>query len=108
MAEWDRGRLLGRSRPWPYVGVRITPRQTDQGRRRELTAAVSPVRTAFTDTRTATWPAWQYVTPPPAETAVDPEALAMALWARLREVWDLAAPALDQLHAGRRDGAAPP
>lgn len=98
VAEWERSRLLSGTRTWPYVGVRITPRQKDAERRQAVAAAVAPARRAFTDARTSTWPAWQYVVPASSGAGVDPGELAADVWRRLNELWQLTALALDALH----------
>ena len=101
VAEWDRGRLLGATRPWPYVGVRISPSQSDQGRKRAVADAVRNTRAVFAEPRLPSWPAWRYVSPPGTVRQVDPEALATGAWKALRELWALVAHDLDVLHESR-------
>jgi hypothetical protein len=102
-AGWDRGRLLSSTLTWPYVGVRLSPRQKDPQRRAAVLGAVSHVRTTFSEKPTNAWPVWEYIRPGETDSGVDPEELATKVWARLRELWNLAAKDIDELHGLRHD-----
>lgn len=99
LIEWERARLLSPNRPWPYVGVRISPSQQDSARRQRVADALADVRRSLGAQRAQAWPAWRYVTPPGDCRDVDPAALANNAWTALRQFWDAAAPTIDALLA---------
>jgi hypothetical protein len=101
VVEWERPRLLrpGRNQ-WPFVAVRMPRTQEDPQRRRQVTEAMGQVHGQLKGGRKADvpWPYWRYVTPPSDAPAFDPAALLTSLLASFRELWEVAAPVLDELH----------
>ncbi|WP_324276374.1 hypothetical protein [Blastococcus brunescens] len=98
--EWERPRLLKPGRnTWPFVAVRLPRSQEDPQRRRQVTEAVAPVHAQLKGGRKEiVWPYYRYVLPPTGAPALDPAAYLTGLVASFRELWDVAAPALDALH----------
>ncbi|CCH89527.1 protein of unknown function [Modestobacter italicus] len=98
--QWERARLLATgSNEWPYVAVRLPADTADEERRRQISEAMRPVRAQLKGSSGRTFPFWRYVQSPPG-ASLDPSALVLQVLASFRELWDLAAPALDRLHHG--------
>lgn len=96
--EWDRSKLLSPSKPWPYVGVRLSPSQVDPARRQRIFEALADFRRSTGAQRSQTWPAWRFLPAPGDGRAVDPAALAGDAWSALQDLWKATAPVLDALH----------
>jgi hypothetical protein len=98
--QWERARLLTASRnEWPFVGILIAETVQDQERRSDIAAALGPVRSALKGDMTYHWPFWRYVTPPATAQSLDPAGLARQAVEAFRQLWDIAAAVLDQLHS---------
>lgn len=111
--EWERTALLvpKSSNPWPYVAVRVARRQEDVVRRQAVFDAVAGLRReiGFSPSRKVTgqWPMWRYVKIP-STPGIDPSALAEASLNALQELWQRAAPLLDELHTTHMSAASRP
>ena len=99
--EWERPRLLrpGRNQ-WPFVAVRMPRTQDDAQRERHIIEAMGQVHSQLKGGRKADvpWPYYRYVTPPSDSPSFDPAAFLADVVASFRELWHVAAPALDALH----------
>lgn len=100
--EWELDALLvPGANCWPFVGVRSEVVDKDKQRWSELVAALTPARAQLRAEKSKPWPLWRYEEPPAEAEGVDPEAIALGLLRSLRQVWDVAAPALDAVHPPR-------
>lgn len=98
---WQNRALLkpGSENEWPYVGVRMSHKQKDVGRREDVSRKLLPLKNkGYLCSRvTNAWPLWKPVEP--AGPQVDPAELAEQCVRQLQQLWSDVAPVLDGLHA---------
>jgi hypothetical protein len=100
--EWERPRLLKPARnQWPFVAVRMPRSQQDQQRRSQVVQATGAVHAQLKGGGKVDppWPYWRYVTPPSDALGLDLSAFADDLIVNFRQLWEVAAPVLDAVHA---------
>lgn len=95
---WDRATLLTPGRnEWPWVGVCLPSDLADSERRKKVAEALKPVHAAMKGQTSQGYPYWRSVQPPAGP--LNPDALVRDILASFQEIWEVAAPALDALHA---------
>ena len=102
--QWDRARLLKPGpNEWPFTAVLLSADQDDEERRRQIADALAPVRSKLKGKKAYRWPHWRYEGTPADAPGLDPDALARTAVAGFRELWEVAAPILDELHRDTDD-----
>jgi hypothetical protein len=97
--QWERARLLVPGpNEWPYVAVRLSTDVADGERRKQISDAMRPVRAQLKGSSGGTFPFWRYVQTS-AGAPLGPDELSRDLVTSFRELWNVAAPALDALQA---------